>query len=219
MLWSWFQKHSLRYPPPQKKKKDFPGAQIKWWMRYHTYKAGVQIWSPCYQQITFLLFSHSCSRLPHIPCVQLFSWLQFAVLYGLNIPIVALFEPATNLYKPHDSCLNCTVAHISVVLHFCLLFPFFLALKRHKQQSKERDWNFCLMFLHSLFWIFSFNKPLTNYLRTRENNFSSNKIGPDPNSHALNKRLLVNSWTLNEGLIPQSSAKETLADCNWSFLK
>lgn len=56
-------------------------------------------------------------------------------------------------------------------------------------------------------------------MRTGQNNFSSNKIGPDPNPHELKKRLLVYSWTLSEGLIPQSSAKETLADCNKNLLE
>lgn len=57
----------------KKRSKGFPRAQaIKWWLRYQRCEASMQIWTPSYQQIPFLLFLHSLTPLldiPHIPCV------------------------------------------------------------------------------------------------------------------------------------------------------
>ena len=113
-------------------------------MRYQRCEAGMQIWSPSYQKITFLLFLHSLSPLLDIPISLVFSYfhgcsLQFCI--GLNIPIVARFEPATNLYKPHDSHLLHHRTYFGSVT-FLLLFPLFLVLKRSTQQREERDFKF-----------------------------------------------------------------------------
>jgi len=60
--------------------------------------------------------------------------LQFCI--GLNIPIVAWFEPATL----RSSKLHRRTYFGSVT--FLLLFPLFLVLKRSKQQREERDFKF-----------------------------------------------------------------------------
>lgn len=149
--------------------------------------------SPTYQQITLLLFLLSFSPLPVIPISLLFTYfhgcsLQFCI--GFNIPFVARFEPATNLYAPHDSHLHRTIARVT----FLRLFPLFLVLKKSKQQREETDLKF--LFTVAAFIVLNILiqlKPLRDCLRTRENNFSGTMIGPDPNSLALKKRLLVNS--------------------------
>lgn len=149
---------------------------------------------------SFLLF-WTC---PCLSCLVIFV-LQFTVLHESEYPHCSLLwachrsvRATWQSSKPHHRTF------FSVT--FLLLFPLCLVLKKSKQQrAKNVGFFFLLMLLHSLFWIFSFSRTLRDYQSTTENNFFSNKIGPDPNSLALKKRLLVNSmdfeWRINPSVL------------------
>lgn len=172
----------------------------KVWSRYTN---TVPRLSPNSISIVFTL-PFSSSGLAHVSRVWLFSCCSLQFCMSLNIPIVACFEPATDLSEPRDSHLNLTIAHFSL-LHFFYCFLCVLCWKRVSNRGQKTWFFFLLMLLHSLFWIFSFSRTLRDYQSTTENNFFSNKIGPDPNSLALKKRLLVNSmdfeWRINPSVL------------------